>query len=156
GLLATAEAAIPVFEAVDDHRSLGRAWIAVAIVRGPIRNAYAACAVAANYALVHYERAGWPTATCLGVLASALYNGPVPAGVAVERAQQLIEHADLLGRAHVLARLGGLEAMRGRFGEARTMISTARATFEDLGQDSVAQTECGAIEAQVELLAGDE
>jgi tetratricopeptide (TPR) repeat protein len=156
GLLDTAEAAIPVFEALEDHRSLGRAWLAVAIVRGPIRNAYAACTVAANYALVHYERAGWPTATCLSVLSSALYNGPMPVEPAVDRAEQLIAHADLLGRAHVLARLGGLEAMRGGFAEARTMISWARETFEDLGQASVAQTECGAIDAHVELLAGDE
>jgi tetratricopeptide (TPR) repeat protein len=45
--------------------------------------------------------------------------------------------------------------MRGRFAEARTMIRSARQTFEDLGQASVADTECGAIEAQVELLAGN-
>jgi DNA-binding SARP family transcriptional activator len=154
-LLAAARDGIPIFESIDDHRSLGRAWLAVAIARGPIQNAFADCSAAATRALEQYELAGWPTASCVGVLSSALFNGPTPVGPAVERLRELGGHADLLGRAHVLARLAGLEAMRGEFGEAQTSMARSRRTFEDLGQATAGEIECGAIEAQIGLLAGN-
>ena len=45
--------------------------------------------------------------------------------------------------------------MRGRFGEARRLVSKARSSYEELGQVSVAEANCGTIAAGIELLSGD-
>jgi tetratricopeptide (TPR) repeat protein len=45
--------------------------------------------------------------------------------------------------------------MRGRFAEARRLVSKARGLYEQLGQVSVAEANCGTIEAGIELLSGD-
>jgi ATP/maltotriose-dependent transcriptional regulator MalT len=45
--------------------------------------------------------------------------------------------------------------MRGRFGEARKLVTHARTLYEELGQTSTAEANCGAIGARLELLAGD-
>jgi Flp pilus assembly protein TadD len=67
----------------------------------------------------------------------------------------LLEEADLNGRANVVAHLGGLEAMNGDFEQARTRMTEARQTFKELGQAFHAEFNCGAIEGEIEVLAGD-
>ena len=51
--------------------------------------------------------------------------------------------------------LSGLEAMRGRFPEARRLIDRAEAIYDDLGQAALAHGNCGTVRGQIELLAGD-
>jgi tetratricopeptide (TPR) repeat protein len=154
-LLDAAAEAIPVFEAVQDDRSLGRAWLAVAVVHGPIRNMFGACARAAEDALACYERSGWPSSTCQGLLAAAAYYGPMPVVEGVERCRALLERADIGGAANVLTFLAGLEAMRGRFDDARGLIEQARDTYAQLSQASAAAVNCGSLLAKIEVLDGD-
>jgi tetratricopeptide (TPR) repeat protein len=78
---------------------------------------------------------------------------PVPQ--AIERCRSMLSQADLGGQARVLCRLGSLEAMAGRFAEARSLVADARAMFGELGQDSNAADDCSLFEARIELVAGD-
>src|SRR5439155_23449669 len=65
-LIDLAGAAIPTFEALNDDRALGRAWLLTAFVHGGRHLRCKAREEAAERALFHYRRAGWPAATCLG------------------------------------------------------------------------------------------
>ncbi len=154
-LLDVAAEAVPVFEAVEDDRSLGRAWLALAFAHGSMLKMHRQSGDGAEHALTHYSRSGWPASTCLGLIAAALYYGPTPVVEAIRRCRKLLETAELGGEANVSAVLGGLEAMRGRFGEARRLVSKARSSYEELGQVSVAEANCGTIAAGIELLSGD-
>jgi DNA-binding SARP family transcriptional activator len=154
-VLAAAREAIPVFEAAGDDRSLARAWRLIAYVEGAVRCRYAASTDAAERALVHYERGGSSAAALLGDLAAALYYGPTSVAAAVRRCRSLVETADLAGEANVLAFLGGLEAMRGRFPEARRLVDRAETLYGDLGNAALAHGNCGTLRGQIELLADD-
>ena len=78
---------------------------------------------------------------------------PVPS--AVRLCRRLLVKADLAAEASVLPPLGELEAMRGRFGEARRLVARARSVYEQLGQHGLAEVNCAPIEGRIELLAGD-
>src|SRR5207247_7848910 len=67
-LLAAARAAIPVFEAAGDDRSLSRASRLTAYVDGAVRCQYGDSMEASARALVHCVRAGWRTSAGLGAL----------------------------------------------------------------------------------------
>jgi DNA-binding SARP family transcriptional activator len=154
-LLAAAREAIPVFEAAGDDRSLARAWRLTAYVEVAVRCRCAAAIEAAERALVYYARGGWSTSACLGDLAAALYYGPTPVVTAARRCRSLVASADPAGEAHVLAFLGGLEGMRGRFCEARRLVDRAEALYTDLGASALAHGNCGTVRGQIELLADD-
>jgi tetratricopeptide (TPR) repeat protein len=98
---------------------------------------------------------GWSTAASIGDLAAALYYGPTPVPEAIRRCRRLIEEPDRGGEAHARVFLGGLEAMRGRFVEARRFVERAEVILEELGQGSAARRMCAALRGQVELLAGN-
>ena len=155
-LEATAEG-IPLFETVGDDRSLGRAWLLAGYVQGGHLGHYKAMAESAEQAMLHYRRSAWPISTPAGELAAALYYGPMPVPMGIARCQELLRDrlVDHVGSAHILVFSGGLVAQRGDFDEARARIASARATYEDLGQPAVAATYCGALLADVELLAGE-
>jgi tetratricopeptide (TPR) repeat protein len=74
---------------------------------------------------------------------------------AVSLCRRLLAQADLGGEANVLPPLAELEAMRGRFGETRRLVANARAAYDQLGQHALAETNCGAVEGRIELLAGE-
>ena len=154
-LLKLAEQGIPVFEAVGDDRSLGRAWRWIAHVQGPIRLRYDASAEAAERALPLLERSGWSTSTCVAELANAAYGGATPVSEGIRRCRKLLAQADLVGEARVDVSLAALEAMRGRFAEARGLLTRAEAVFEEFGQTSVGAALVDPMRARVELLAGE-
>jgi DNA-binding SARP family transcriptional activator/tetratricopeptide (TPR) repeat protein len=154
-ILEIAAEAVSVFEAVGDERSLARTWRWVAYAHGSIRGRWAASKEAAERALELYRRTGWSTSSCFSVLAAANHSGPTPAQEAIEQCQLMLTDADLGGQASILCCLGGLEAMIGRFAEARQLIAGARAMFTELGQDSIAASDCDLYGARIELLAGD-
>ncbi len=154
-LLDLAASALPLFEAVADQRCLGRTWQSIAVVQGPMRCMHSAAAEAAGRAVVHQQAAGWPVSASLGVLAASLQNGPTPVPEAIQRCRKLLLTADLAGQANILAPLGALEAMRGRFAEARKLVRRAAETYQQLGQTSTSEANCGAVMGRVELLAGD-
>jgi tetratricopeptide (TPR) repeat protein len=154
-LLDVAAQALPVFEAVEDDRSLGRAWLTLSFVHGSMHLRFDAAYEAAERALEHHRRSGWPIAACLAFLASAAQNGPMHVSKAVSLCRRLLAQADLGGEANVLPPLAELEAMRGRFGETRRLVANARAAYDQLGQHALAETNCGAVEGRIELLAGE-
>ncbi len=153
-LVPLASAAIPVFESYRDHRALGRAWMLLGHVRGAFACELEACAEASARAARHYREAGWSAATCLGNLAAALHDGPLPVAVAIAQCEELLaEHADdRASQANVLLWLGGLEGMRGRFEIGQTSVARAKVIFEELG-GVVTLGGCGGVEAAIELLA---
>jgi len=156
-LLDLAGEAIPILETVGDDRSLGWTWLLVGFVQGGVRCQHKAWEDAAERALSYYKRSGWQTSTCLGEIAAALYYGPTPVPDAIARCEQILseEVTDRAGRASILTFLGGLAAQRGDFDEARDRVASARRTYEDLGQRTVAATYCGALLGDIELLAGE-
>jgi tetratricopeptide (TPR) repeat protein len=156
-LLDATSAAIPVFEAAEDHRCLGRAWLLAGWVHGARRGKHKAREEAAERALASYKRSTWPTSICVGEIAAALYYGPTSVPAAIERCESLLrtEVTTRHGRANVEAYLGGLVAQLGDFERARTLLESARATFDDLGQRTSAVAYSGVVLGDVELLAED-
>jgi class 3 adenylate cyclase/tetratricopeptide (TPR) repeat protein len=95
-------------------------------------------------------------ARALSGLAAVLLWGPEPVDRALERCRETIEHArDLLVlRGNNLLRLGALEAMAGRYEEARRLAQEGKHVLADLGQTlmlAASAQETGFIE----ILAGD-
>jgi tetratricopeptide (TPR) repeat protein len=155
-LLEIATEAIPTFEGLGDDRALGRAWLLSGYVRGGLHCQSAEWNQAAERALVHYRRSGWPTAACFGEIATSLYYGSTPVPEAIRRCEQLLgEVSDRGGEAHVLVSLGGLEAFRGRFDQGRRLIHQASAIYDELGyRFYFAALRC-AVLSDLELLADD-
>jgi len=89
-------------------------------------------------------------------LCTGLLYGPVPAAEAADRCRALLSDAD--GRpatqANILASLAELEAMLGRFDEARDAYRRSRAIYEELGL-RMPLAGLTTIGAELELLAGD-
>jgi tetratricopeptide (TPR) repeat protein len=155
-LLETASAAIPHLEAERDDRALGRAWLAVGQVRGGFYCEYGPWEEAAAQAASHYRRAGWSPSTVLGDYGQALYFGPRPVDDALALCEGLLsDHAgDRASEANVLQWMGGIEAMRGSFEDARAHVNLARTIFQELGLATAATDGCGRVLAAVEMLAG--
>lgn len=109
-------------------------------------------------AVLHARAAGsWRAQSmCFSWLALAARFGPTPVDEAVERCEAIFEESrdDRTIQAFVLDARAALEAMRGRFDDARAMVAQARAIYADLGLNVM-----GANLAQnsgyVEMLAGD-
>jgi tetratricopeptide (TPR) repeat protein len=154
--LQLADEALPVLKAHGDERALGRLWMLAGWVHGGVLGRYGLWAEAAERALEHYRRAGFPSSSCVAQIASALYFGPTHVDEAVPRCGVLLDQADDLGGdASVRAYLAGLVAMRGRFELALDLLAESRNVFEDLGQVASVARVAGPIGAQVNLLAGD-
>ena len=155
-LLAVAQAAVPAFEAVEDERSLARAWLLIGYVQGGIHGNHAAWEEAEKRALVYYRSTGFPAATCIGQIAAALYWGPTHVTHAIESCQRLLADESLghFGRAAALPYLGGLHAQAGRLALARRLIAEAERTYEELGSPT-AVVHCGTVRADLEFLAAD-
>jgi DNA-binding SARP family transcriptional activator len=153
-LLGIAKDAIPTFEALGDDRSLGRAWLLSGYVRGGFHCQSADWTQAAERALVHYRRSGWPTAACIGEIATSIYYGPTPVPEAASRCENLLrEVSDRTGEAHVLVWLGGLEALAGRFDRGRQLVEGGRSIYEELGNRVSLANACGTVLGEIELLA---
>src|SRR5262249_41500808 len=141
---------------VEDDRALARAWRMIAYVHGSIRLRFASAAEAAAHALAYYERTGWSRAWCLAELALALHSGPTPAPDAIRRCRRLLEQGDVTSWAKVLPILAGLEAMRGRFDEARLLHDRATEATEELGETALeAAASVEHFAARIDLLADE-
>ena len=105
------------FEALEDERSLARAWMLMGYVLGGIRGSHAAWQDAEERALGYYRRTAFPTATCLQQIAGAIYWGPTPVPLGISRCAELSadETIGVFGRASILPFLGGLHAQLGEF-----------------------------------------
>jgi tetratricopeptide (TPR) repeat protein len=111
---------------------------------------------AAERALVHYRRSGWSASGCLAELAAALLHGPTHVSEALGRCEELLgEASDRAGRANVLAFLGGLEALEGRFDDARRRLEEASTTYAEIGEHYALANNSGRVLGRVEMLFGD-
>jgi DNA-binding SARP family transcriptional activator len=154
-LLSAAAEAIPVLEQLGDDRTLGRIWYVLAHVHGGFHCRYRESAEAAERAIGHFVRSGWPIAPCLQELAVGLYFGPSSVTEGIRRCRDLLERADRGGEANVLVFLAGLEAMAGRFDSARELVSRARTIYEELAWTDKIWTNYAPVAAEIELLAGE-
>jgi DNA-binding SARP family transcriptional activator len=151
-----AATAIHELEAIGDDRSAGRAWVLFGQMRGDFLGDNTALEEGAAKAAEHYRRGGWSPSSCVGQLASALYYGPRPADEGIVLCSTLLdEHAgDRASETIILVYLSALEAMRGRFDDARATIARAQSLNEELGQMFSVLTLCRALLGAVEVLAG--
>jgi class 3 adenylate cyclase/tetratricopeptide (TPR) repeat protein len=152
------EPAIRVFEEVGDEAGLGRAlWIAgmLRFWAGDMGGAIGELEVAAG----HAREAGDRTQELMAlanILMGLLY-GPEPVPSALDRIEEIhvqaaggrrLEVMALRARAH-------LEAMRGRFAEARETIGEAVTMAEDLGLETLLAASVLRSAGEIELLFGD-
>ncbi len=156
-LLALAPKALPIFEVLDDERSLGRTLMLTGWVYGGMQCRYALSEMSAEQALEHYRRAGWPIATCLGYIAAAICFGPEPALSGVERCRSLLRTQvdDHAGEANVLVHLGGLLGMRDEPLEALALVARAREIYTELGREPSIASTCLPMTAAIEYGTGD-
>jgi class 3 adenylate cyclase len=152
-----ARLALAVFEDAGDEAGLATAWDLLAQVH-LMACRYAERAEGLERALHHALRAGGEREAEIRIgLETAHYWGPTPVEECVARCEALLGEA--AGRhptveAALVGTLAGLEAMRGRFDEARALYARQREIHEDLGRPySVAAWTM--VYARVEMLAGD-
>ena len=154
-LLDLATHAVPIFEELSDERALGRTWRHVGYVRS-IEGRIGDWQEAVERALVHYHRSGWSASGCLQDLASALFYGPTPVAEALDRCEELLDEAtDRAGQANVLAFMGGLEAIDGRFDVAHRHVAEAATTYEEIGEIYARANSSGRVLGRIEMLSGD-
>ena len=156
-LIATAEEAISVFEALGDERRLARAWFNLAW--GPwVKGSVAVAEKALERAIEVARRAGdeRTAAQSINLLLGASLYGPTPVAEAVRRCEELL--AGPLEQRRIAAAayraLAGLRAMEGNFDEARRLARQDRAILADLGL-KVAAAMAAEEYGLVEILAGD-
>jgi class 3 adenylate cyclase len=156
-LLRAAEQAIEVFEAAGDDIGLARAWRLLAEVhwtRLQVEQMEDALRRARSHA--ELARAEPEILLILDGLARAAVAGPLPAGDAVLRCQEIVEraaeHRGLV--ANVNAMRAYLEAMRGNLETARRLADESSSTLAELG----AVVDLAALRAwigEVDMLSGD-
>jgi class 3 adenylate cyclase/tetratricopeptide (TPR) repeat protein len=150
-LLALADEARPVFARAGDQQALTEAWVGTAWAE-LIRCRWASMLEAVEHALEHAARsryARWERELPVWK-GTALFYGPTPVDEVLRwHEQERPQHVIAL-RQH-----GVLEAMRGRFDEARALLAVGDAAAEELGQ-TIWLAVGGMTGWEVETLAGDE
>jgi predicted ATPase/class 3 adenylate cyclase len=148
---------IPIFEGSNDHRGLARAWRALAETHA-MEFRWEAVRDAAERSIEHARAAGdaremWPPLSRLG---SALYFGPSPVPQAIDRIEQFLQEApnQKMAEAMLINKLAALEAMRGRFPEARELLARWRSLVREFGLKDI-EAAVGFWSGDIELLAGD-
>jgi DNA-binding SARP family transcriptional activator len=155
-MLAAAETAIPVFEGVNDERSLGRAWLILGWGRGGALGQHVQWEEAATQALAYYERLRWSPSTCIGHIAAAVCLGPTPVPAAVARCEGLLRSTtDLAAEAAVSAHLAHLHGMSQDFETAARHLARATEIYTDLGRAPSLLLTCKITEARIARLAGE-
>ena len=133
-----AEQAITRLTELDDDLGLAKAWLLLSEVHN-IRGRFGAKAEAAEQALQHARLAGAAREEhmALGSLLMSLRLAPVPVEEGLRRGEQLLQQAsgDRFAEVTVRPTVAVLQAMRGRFREARDLIAEVRAFLEELGLD---------------------
>jgi DNA-binding SARP family transcriptional activator/tetratricopeptide (TPR) repeat protein len=155
-LLDVASTAIPALEAAHDDRALGRALFCIAHVKGGFYCDYGSMEESGTRAATYYRRAGWSPSSALDYVGNALYHGPKPVSEAIAQCEELLrEHdGDRASEANIIMWLGGLEAMRKNYADARAYVSRARVIYREFGLAANAVDACGRVFAAIDMLAG--
>jgi tetratricopeptide (TPR) repeat protein len=152
-----AERAISALEEIGDELELARAWQLASHVEF-FDGVLATCDAKLERALVHARRAedSREEARILRWFASSALWGPLPVEDAIERCEEILERTqgNSLVQANCHIRLAGLEAMRGRFAEARGRTAQARALLTEFGL-TYFLAHSRDVAALVETLAGN-
>jgi class 3 adenylate cyclase/tetratricopeptide (TPR) repeat protein len=151
-----AEAAIPELEALEDERTLGRAWWLLSESYS-IGSRWGERAKALEQAIAHARRAGaGADASAYGAhLAQALYYGPTPVAEAIARCEELRGAAHGPGNEAALGTtLAALHAMEGQVEQARELYAESVSAYERLGLH-FSRAMRSHLGAQIELLGGD-
>ena len=149
-LLALAAEARPAFERSGDEIALTEAWVATAWAE-LIRCQYESMGEAVDRALEHAARAGytrWERELPVWK-GTALFYGPTPVEEVLRWHEQEQRRHPIALREH-----GVLEAMRGRFDEARAFVAAGDAAAEELGH-TIWLAVGGMAAWEVETLAGE-
>jgi predicted metal-dependent hydrolase len=152
------EDAIRVFEELDDKSGLARALHMAAMLRlwgGENAQGIEEMALAAQYAREAGDRAQ-EIESLAGIMMGLLY-GPAPVVTALERIEEIERQSDGARRlqAGALRVRAGLQAMRGKFGEARELIGTADRIAEELGLEVLRAAGILRMAGEIEFLAGN-
>jgi tetratricopeptide (TPR) repeat protein len=155
-LLEVASTSIAALEAAHDDRALGRAWLCIAHVKGGFYCDYEPAEESASLAATYYRRSGWSPSSALDSVGNALYHGPKPVPDAIAQCERLLrEHeGDRASEANIIMWLGGLEAMRKNFADARAYVSRARTLYHEFGLTANAVDACGRVFAAIDMLVG--
>jgi predicted ATPase len=157
-IAAQVEQAIVVLEAANDQRGLTRAWRTLTnmhFAAARFLDAEAAARRMIEHARLAGDRA--MEMRVLTALATCAQFGPMPVEDAIVVCHEVL--ASLVGdrrsEAYVRRALSTLEAMRGRFDEARRLYRESRATLDELGWKHGAAMTSLVASGPVELLADD-
>jgi DNA-binding SARP family transcriptional activator/class 3 adenylate cyclase len=149
-----AERAIEVFERLGDDSGLARAMLEVADVHWT-RCCFGEMEQALERALTHAERAGQrEQIRVLRRLAQAAVMGPRPVDDAIRRCKAILERVadDVLSGAFTQSMLAMLEAMAGRFDQARSLWRDSQQRLHDVGLSVTAAAQ-EAYRAFIELMS---
>ena len=157
-VIARVQAAIAVLETVGDEGGLSRAWRTLTNVHlAGCR--YLDATTAAEQMIEHARRAGDRPMElrALPALATCAQLGPTPVPEAIAIGERVLAELadDRKAEAYTLRALALLEAMRGRFDEARRLYRLSRATLDELGWRFDAALTSAIASGPVELIAGD-
>ncbi len=149
--------AMAVFEAVEDHAGLAKAWRLLAWTHGTACD-FGKAAESSERALEEARTAGdaRQATRAATAYAAAAVLGSTPVDEAIARCERTVEEVagDRQAEGIVLALRASLLAMRGSFDEARELIARAYAILEEL--DLPVELASAALEAwRVETFAGD-
>ena len=157
-VIADVRAAMRVLTRAEDERGLSGAWRILTNVH------FAGCRYldateAAERMVEHARRAGDAPMVlrALPALATCAQLGPTPAPEAITIVEGVLSELgdDQKSEAYTLRALANLEAMRGRFDEARSLYRRSRATLTSLGWHFDAALTSAIASGAVELIAGD-
>ena len=152
------EAAIRVFEEIDDDAGLARALSVGGMLRFWRGNAADAIEELERAARCARDAGDRPqeVQTLQFVLLALLY-GPTPVASALERVEDIRRRTEGTRRLEVtiLRTRAHLEAMRGDFDAARELIAEAKALAEELGLETILAAGVLRSAGEIELLAGD-
>jgi tetratricopeptide (TPR) repeat protein len=153
-----AERAIEVLEAAGDDLGLARAWNVLAWVNN-VRLRTAARQECLERAIEHAHRAGARREEfeALFYLASPIAHGPMPVEEGLRRLDEILVRSggDRTVESSVCLTLAYLNAMLGRFGQAREAAARSVAILEELGHRPQAEASRGEAIGFVETMAED-
>jgi tetratricopeptide (TPR) repeat protein len=154
--LELAERGRAIFERAGDDFGLGRAWHCTLVVKAVYELQYDNLQTATVRIRRHYERTGFALGGAIFLLAGAAYRGPTPVPEAIERCRVLLaEVGTPVWQSFILPMLAALEAMDGRFDDAREHLEEARLGRQEFSDTGTMVTSWAALAAEVELLAGE-
>jgi len=153
-----ARRAIAMFRKLEDERGLARAWSLLGMVQC-MYGRYAPAEDAWSRAVVHARAAGnrRDVLEALSWVPGMAAAGPTPAEQAIRRCRETFDEAqgDRKAMSSALFSQATLEAMLGRFDEARELFARARALLEEVALPAWIAGPLAHGVAWTELLAGD-